>query len=139
MEGTMVYHQTSFNPGKLLFFLMVITLIITGGLRLSHGVSKHHEDAEVARACIDSKGADLVYQKEIENRRVQLCMTPLGLGIRVMELIDGKWEELTSFLNRNITTIEEMISFAECDKTTYGLFTYVRMEIKNILMYTFGS
>jgi hypothetical protein len=135
----MSYTQ-SYNPNikRFVVLLLIIVLIITGGTAISHATTKHNEAAIVARNCIDRHGMDMFYFKS-DDRGVQLCFINLNgtsfefLGIRVLEKINGKWEELTAYINEDVTTVDQAISFAEQDFGRYGWIDYVKTCWKSFL------
>jgi hypothetical protein len=102
---------------------------------LSHGPSKHEGDSELARSCIEKYGADLTYAKD-DMRRIQICLITdgkVGIAIQVLEKIQGKWQELTSFCNWDITDINTVIGFVEEDMGKYGWITYVKEIWKGLI------
>jgi hypothetical protein len=102
---------------------------------LSHGDSKHGEDADIARTCIEKYGADLTYARD-DVRRIQICLITdgkVGIAVQVLEKIQGKWQELTSFCNWDITTIQEVAGFVEEDMGKYGWITYVKEIWKGMI------
>jgi hypothetical protein len=106
-----------------LFLLFCIAMgMMMISFNVSHGDIKHLSDAELARQC--NKLPDLRYEK-IEatkgDKRINLCLIDkVGLGIQVLAKIGGKWEEITSYINHQILTPEELISYAESDMGKYG-------------------
>lgn len=138
MEVTMQYSNTSFSFKKWIILTLLILLAVTGGLALSHA-TKHRGDAITTRNCIDKNGVDLSYFKT-DTRNVQLCFIGLdatgkftALGIRVLEKINGKWEELTSYMNRDITTLEGAVGYADMDMGSYGYISFVKDAYKAVL------
>lgn len=129
MQATMAYsnereHKRS-GPSFILIML-IIALIITGGYAVSHAVEKHKEEAIATRDCIDRGGADIVYFKT-DDRAVQLCLIPgRGLGIRPMEKIKGVWQELTGYINQDVTSIDGALGYAEQDMGKYGWISYIK-------------
>ena len=134
---TMEYTKT---PKFSLLPVLIILLAVTGGLLISHGVAKHRMDAVLTRNCLDKYGIDFSYFKT-DTRNVQLCLIEpkedgfYALGIRVLEKINGKWEELTAYVNRNITTIDGAIDYMEVDMGKYGYVSFIRDVYKGLLIH----
>jgi hypothetical protein len=133
------------NFGVIFFFMFLcfvgigIVMILTGGDSISHAAIKHGVDAMSTNLCLDKNGADLIYNKT-DTRKVQLCFIGLDesgkfkkLGIRVLEKISGKWEEITRFSNDNITNVNDAVGFAENDMGKYGWIDYVKDSWKMMI------
>lgn len=146
MEAT--YNTVTYKQGRGLggFLFMLFLLIVVGGMALyllgankvSHA-DKHKEEAVITQNCIDKNGADIIYEKS-EDRKVQLCFIDLnkdgtfkGLGIRVLEKIKGEWQELTAYIEENITTVEQAIGYADVDKGKYGMINFVKDSWKGFI------
>jgi hypothetical protein len=125
-----------FPFGGLLFivFLIVMAAIV------SHALTKHYEDSIVAQYCLDNH-PELkltVVKPDNNNRKVELCLIPgengfTGMAIRVMEKIDGKYEELTKYVNWDIKTIEGLIAYAESEACNWGWFSFIGYLIKTVI------
>jgi len=136
MKMTTTTYNRTYNSGtgfgKFFLLSFIVIVLITGGVALSHGVAKHGNDALSTRDCMDKNGVDMAYFKT-DNRKIQLCFIGLNndgsfkeLGIRVVEKIKGKWQELTAFTNKDITTFDQAIRFAESDMGKYGYLDYIK-------------
>jgi hypothetical protein len=94
---------------------------------LSHGNEKHKDEAATARECFDKNGHDVVYKKS-DTRAVRLCLLPKneGMAIQVVERINGAWEEITAYIDRNYISMEEALGYADTDKGTYGMILFTK-------------
>lgn len=128
------------NNNHFLRNILLLIVFITGGFGLYHGF-KHGADSIATMNCIDKQGADIIYHKP-DDLIISLCFfeeinrdgkKQNVLGIHVQAKVAGKLENITSFINREITSIEDMITFAENDMTQYGYFTFAKEYLRSII------
>ncbi len=142
METTMGYSGYSERKQKSNFKItLLLIMLIAGRFNIYHGVVKHSEDANKVLNCLNQNGPELSYNKP-DDLKVSLCWIKEKnqkgedqnvLGIHVQAKIAGKLENITSFINRNISTQYDMISFAEEDMGNYGWFSYAKEYLRTIV------
>jgi len=142
METTLGYSNYSERKQKSNYkIILLLILLITGGFNVYHGIVKHSEDANKVLNCLDKNGPELSYNKP-DDIKVSLCWINEKdkdgndknvLGIHVQAKVLGKLENITSFINRNISTQYDMISFAEEDMGNYGWFSYAKEYMRTIV------
>jgi hypothetical protein len=125
-----------------LFLLFCVAMGLTMiSFNYSHGDTKHLSDAELGRTC--NKQPDLRYTKEEPlklTKVVNLCLIDkVGLGIQVLAKINNSWEEITSYVNHQILSPQELLNYAESDMGKYGYFTLVGPAIKELITDSFST
>lgn len=140
MEATLSY--TNDDNGKgFRNFLLFILLAVAGGFSVYHGVIKHGLDAQKVLNCMDKNGPELSYDKP-DDLKVSLCwveeLNDKGekqkvLGVHVQAKVGGKLENITSFINREVTNQWDMIAFAEQDMGNYGYWSYAKEYLRTII------
>lgn len=93
------------------FLLMVIFLAAIGavGLAISHGVERHGEAALTVRNCLNRGGEIQRWQNENTGRIARVCQIgPETFGIQIIEEIEGRWEEITSFIKNKFRCVSKV-------------------------------
>jgi len=106
-----------------------IVIPVTNDTAIDHAEVKHNTQPQMVDQCLNNNGPDLTYEKVGEvngDKRVDLCLLPEGLGIRVTACKFGVWCRITSYIDQNIRTIEDAVTYAEIDKGQYGYWTYLK-------------
>lgn len=114
---------TFFFIKKPLLLLILLALVLV--TVVSHA-EKHKHEAEEARSCIEKNGPDLVVRTD--NKAVSYCVLPSGKGIGVVvkKFIDGKWQEITSYINHTGNDINTIAGLAEQDSQPYGWISFIK-------------
>lgn len=141
--------NTGFNFGGFFKFCLILLLLfsiamIVIGSSVDHGLAKHKSDSVLADSCLDGNTPALykivVVKPDNNNRKVELCMIEDGIGgfmgmaIRVSEKINGQVHKITSYVDRNYTTLNSMIDYAECEASNWGYFDYVSTLVKALFI-----
>ncbi len=85
--------------------------LIVIGTSISHGALKHASYPQAIKCFNDGKFTLNFFDSE--NRYIQFCMINKStFAIRVLEKVtDGKYEEITAFVQKGIKSLEELENF----------------------------
>ena len=121
-------------PKSILFGILIVMVVV--GV-ISHAVLKHKDDAALSLDCFENNPRlkITVVKPDNENRRVELCLIEdKYMAIRVSEKINGKFEELTRYIDRSYKTVDKMIDYAEVEMGKYGWMDYISDAVKPFLV-----
>jgi hypothetical protein len=117
--------QTPVNITKVFLFfvlalfglLMLVNLmnqnaVLAVDTAAGHGVAKHKDTAVMIQDCLKQKGALQLWVNPTTGRRASICQISVDtFGIQVIELKDGDWKEVTSFLKSKMTRIDQVMQY----------------------------
>jgi len=77
----------------------------------SHATISHVNDAEIVRNCL-SRNTYKLFQNPLTNRIARICQVDNNTwGIQIVERINGKSEEVTSFLKNKMSKYEDIVRY----------------------------
>lgn len=97
-------------------FILVLLLLVIAfasvagvGLAVSHGIEKHGQYAAAVHSCINRGGTIQQWHNPDTGRFARVCQIgPELFGIQIIDQIDGQWEEITAFIKRKMTRLEQV-------------------------------
>jgi len=113
----MIISRPVSNPFKPIFFLLILAALVLAFAPVlgqvvtdySHGELKHGPAALTVRQCIDQNGPMQVWQNPANGRQARVCELAPGLfGVQIIEQVNGKWQELTSFAKSKMSCIDQV-------------------------------
>jgi hypothetical protein len=126
-----------FKFPKVFLFLLAVGLMLLIGINISHGFTKHWDTYDSAKNCFNNNGAQLIIRSEEWPEKAKLyCLIPgEGIAIQVVKLINGKWEEITSYVTKIENANEiNLIEFVESDMGKYGYYNYVSPALQELII-----
>jgi hypothetical protein len=80
----------------------------------SHAAEKHSADAVAVRQCLDDYGSMHIFFNPNSKRYANICFMPDGkYGIRIVEEVNGKMQEVTAFVKEKLKTWQQMGRYLE--------------------------